>query len=73
MADHCAQRVRDRHEQVNDNRAAVASPHGRKLAARWDDMSGRPLGRGRRRHSVEGHKDSPGRICGAVRSLSVAL
>ena len=46
MAGHCAQRVRDRHEQVNDNRAAMASPHGRKLAARWDDMSGRPPGQG---------------------------
>jgi len=46
MAGHCAQLVQDRHEQVNDNRAAMASPHGRKLAARWDDMSGRPLGRG---------------------------
>ena len=64
MAGHCAQLVQDRHEQVNDNRAAMASPHGRKLAARWDDMSGRPPGGGRWRQSVEGHKDSPGMIRG---------
>ena len=37
----------DQHEQVNDNLAAVASPQGRKPAARWDDMSGRLPGGGR--------------------------
>ena len=62
MAGHCVQRVRDRHEQVNDNRAAMASPHGRKPATHWDDTSGRPSGSERRRHSVEGYKDSPRRI-----------